>query len=225
MDLLQFKFDGIYDSRTFKELKNDGVNHFSFDFNPRSFNFIPEHVFLTIFEKDISETDKIFLHFTHSKDAMVLKIYHEIYKRRGNLHNVFFEFDELINEIELPSELKFYLLYSPSIFKVHSHLDKLDGFIFPYELLEKINKESKLVTFYSNFFTHFKSLDLDSKLFILKLNWNELIDFRCLDTFDFNLISFPLNSDVEICYRNIDMPKLKSNFNATKKIFKNFIQL
>ena len=219
MDLYKFKFDGVYDLRTLKELKNQGIDHFCFEFNPRSFNFIQERVFLDLLVNVLNETDKIFLHFTSNKDFMAIKIYQEILLKRGNLINIFYEFDEYFEEIDLPPDLNFYVVYSPSIFLIKSNLSQLIGFIFPYSLLDLVSKESNLIHFYSNFFMHFKLQEFDSKILIVKLDWNEIPNPKLFDVFDFNIISFPLNSDIESCYRNVDLNKLKSQFDNKKKIF------
>ena len=104
-------------------------------------------------------------------------------------------------------------------------LDSLEGFIFSYEQLEKIQQEGKLLNFYGNFCTYFSSSNLDSKSFILKVGWDDVIKPLCIDVFDFNIISLTLNSDVQICYRNIDLLKLKTKFESKKKIFNNHIQM
>lgn len=220
MDLYKLKFDGIYDSRTLRELKQGGIEHFNFDFNPRSLNFIQERIFLNLLETILNETDKIFLHFTSNRDFMAIKIYEEILKRRGSLHNVFFEFDDFFVDIVLPEKMNYYLLYRPSIFLFQKNSDNFTGFIFSHELLAKVNNDSNLVPFYSNFFTHFQSYDLDSKKFIIKLGMNEVVNDKCMDIFDFNIVSFVLTSEVEICYRNMDLKKLKSTVDSKIKIFK-----
>jgi len=220
MDLYKFKIDGIYDSRTLIELKNEGVDHFSFDFNPRSFNFLQERVFLKLLDSVLNETDKIFLHFTDNRDFMVFKIRDEIIKRRGNLHNVYFEFDQFFSDLQIPSDIKYILMYEPSIFLIQSHLDQVEGFIFKHDQLNKIEREGNLTQFYGNFYTHFKTIDLDSKYFILKTDWQENINKKCLEVFDFNIVSYVLNSDVEVCYRNVDLAKLKSSFSSKRKSFK-----
>lgn len=225
MDLYKLKFDGVYDSRTLMELKREGVDHFSFDFNPRSFNFIQERVFLNLLEKVLNETDKIFLHFINNKDFMVIKIYEEIIKRRGNLHNIYFEFDNFFVDEILPNEINFFILYQPSIFLIQKKIENLAGFIFSHELLTTVNQESNLVHFYSNFYTHFHSHKLDTKKIILKLGMNEVVIGKCLDIFDFNIVSFDLTSEVEVCYRNVDLVKLKSKLESKKKIFKTQVQL
>jgi hypothetical protein len=220
MYLYKFKFDGIYDTRTLLELKRQEVDHFSFDFNPRSFNFIQERVFIELLVGFMNETDKVYLHFIHNKDFMVQKIYSEILKIRGNMDNVFFEFDEFFSDVELPRGLKFFLLYLPSIFLIQTNLDNLVGFIFPYDLIKKIHEENKLSLFYSNFLTHFKSAGHDSRIFILKLEWNQKINQKLLDIFDFNIVSLPLNSEIEVCYRNVDLTRLKLQLDIKKELFR-----
>ena len=225
MDLYKLKFDGVYDSRTLIELKREGIDHFSFDFNPRSFNFIQERVFLNLLENVLNETDKIFLHFISNKDFMAQKIYEEILKKRGNLHNIYFEFDDFFVEENLPKEMVFFVLYHPSIFLIQKNYENLAGFIFSHELLAKVDQESNLVHFYSNFFTHFHPYNLETKKFILKLGLNEVVNKKSLDMFDFDIVSFALTSEVEVCYRNVDLAKLKSKLDSKKKIFKTQMQL
>jgi hypothetical protein len=217
MELYKFKIDGIYDLRTLSELKKEGVDHFSFDFNPRSFNFIQERVFLKLLDSALNETDKVFLHFISNKDFMVIKIREEIVKRRGNLHNIFFEFEEFFSDIILPKDIKFFLFYGTSIFQIHQQIEQVAGFIFQYNHLNQMEREERLIQFFSNFHTHFSNADLDSKIFILKTGWQDNINKKCLDIFDFNIISFELTSEIEVCYRNVDLLKLKSTFDSKRK--------
>jgi hypothetical protein len=156
---------------------------------------------------------------------MIHKIREEILKRRGSLDNIFFEFDEFISDVIIPDDIKFYILYQPSVYLVSNYSDNLIGFIFSYDFLYMTYRNSQLTNFYSNFLSHFKTNELDKKIFILKLDWNESVNKNCLDIFDFEIISLPLNSEVEVCYRNIDLNKLKCKIDSKRVTFKNQIKL
>jgi hypothetical protein len=52
---------------------------------------------------------------------------------------------------------------------------------------------------------------------LLKVDWHNNLLTSLLDLFEFNLLSFPINSKIEVCYRNVDLKKLSFEMNLLKK--------
>ena len=86
----QLRIDGIYDKRTLKHLKDQGIKDFCFDFSPKSFNFIQEYVFLEQILNLLNSSDRIFLHFSKANDPMIKKIVVDIKKAGNSLDYIFF---------------------------------------------------------------------------------------------------------------------------------------
>ncbi|MBC7539385.1 MAG: hypothetical protein H7281_11230 [Bacteriovorax sp.] len=214
----KLRIDGIYDKRTLKHLKTLGLKDFCFDFSPRSFNFIQEYVFLEQILNLLDPTDRIFLHFSRSNDSMVFKLTEDLKKMGHSLKNVYFEFDEWSSEINSIDFSYNYLLN----FTKDSDPTKLmgknfKGFIFNFEFFEGLHRSNLLNTFASNFYTRYHSRLGENSLMLLKIDWHNNLLTSLFDLFEFNLLSFPINSKIEVCYRNVDLKKLSSEMDVLQK--------
>ena len=89
-----FKIEGIYDQRTLKLLKAKGLRNFGFDFSPKSFNFIQEHVFLNELIPLLDPLDRIHLHFIRSNDPMIVKVIADLQKVGIQKENIYIDTDE-----------------------------------------------------------------------------------------------------------------------------------
>ena len=70
----RIKVDGIYDRRTLSALASLGTRDLCFDFRPKSFNFLQQHVFLDLLGTHNSSEKKIYLHYANEQDFMVQKM-------------------------------------------------------------------------------------------------------------------------------------------------------
>lgn len=214
----KLRIEGIYDKRTLKHLKQQGLNDFCFDFSPRSFNFIQEYVFLEQILELLDPNDRVFLHFARSNDPMVVKLIADLSNSGRSLENVFFEFDEWSKE---SSPLNFghnYLLN----FSKDTDASKLignnfKGFVFNFEFFEDLHRSNLLNNFASNFYTRYHSVIGENQIMLLKIDWHNNLLESLFDLFDFNLLSFPINSKIEVCYRNVDLKKLSNEMEILQK--------
>lgn len=222
----KIRLDGIYDQRTLKHLKILGVKNYCFDFSPKSFNFVQEHIFLDIFLKLIDSTDRIFLHFNRSNDPMITKLANDIQSYGFTLENIIFEIDEWSSDV-LPKDFpyRYVLNYfnDAPLFKMIDN--KFDGFIFDFNSFEDLHRKNLLMNVANNFHTHFHSLLSDEKFLILKIDWQSNLLTTILNLFDFNLISLPINSNIEVCYRNVDLKKLSIEMDIFKNNSIKFLSL
>lgn len=214
----RIRIEGIYDLRTLKHLKQNSLRDFCFDFSPRSFNFVQEYVFLEQLLPEIGLTDRIFVHFARSNDPMVGKLANDIQKAGIKLGQIYFEFDEWSLENK-PEQFEFnYLLqYSNELDVKNSMGRNFCGFIFNYSFFEDLYHKNLLLRFSTNFLTRFQPLLSDTHFLILRMQWNSNVLASLLDLFEFNLISLPISSDIEVCYRNVDLKKLSSEMILLKK--------
>lgn len=214
----KLRIEGIYDQRTLKHLKQNGMKDFCFDFSPKSFNFIQEYVFLEQLIKLIDSSDNIFLHFSRSNDPMIAKLVLDLKKSGQSLSNVFFEFDEWSQEVTPQNfEQKYLLNFSKDLDLSKMIGPNFSGFIFSFDFFEDLYRKNLLSTFANNFFTRFHSMLTPERLLILKSDWHSNLLASLFDLFEFNLLSMPINSKIEVCYRNVDLKKLSSEMEVLQK--------
>jgi hypothetical protein len=214
----KLRIEGIYDQRTLKHLKQKGLKDFCFDFSPRSFNFIQEYVFLEQLLSLLDTNDRVFLHFARSNDPMVSKLIEDLKKAGHSLYNVFFEFDEWTDEVSPINFQNNYLLnFSKDIDSGKMIGSAFRGFIFNFEFFEDLQRKKLLATFASNFYTRFELKMNQDSLMLLKIDWNSNLLVTLFDLFEFDLLSFPINSKIEVCYRNVDLKKLSSEMEILQK--------
>lgn len=214
----KLRVEGIYDKRTLKHLKLQGLKDFCFDFSPLSFNFIQEYVFLEQILALLDPSDRIFLHFKRSNDPMVGKLINDLEKTGRSLNNVFFEFDEWSTETA-PDNFNYNYLLN---FTKDSDPSKLigtnfKGFVFNFAFFEELHRSNLLNNFATNFYTRYHSKISDSSLMLLKIDWHDNLLASLFELFEFNLLSFPINSKIEVCYRNVDLSKLSKEMEVLQK--------
>lgn len=212
------RIDGIYDQRTLKHLKLSGMKEFCFEFSPKSFNFIQEHVFLQQLVPLFSESDRLFVHFSRSNDPMVKKLADDMATSGVNMSNVFFEFDHWSPEMKAESFEHNYLLSFSNDPEITSALgNKFCGFYFDFSFFEDLYHKNLLQRFAANFYTRFGASIDENGFFIMKMNWNSNLISSLFDLFEFNMVALPINPDIEVCYRNVDLKKLSTEMNLLKR--------
>ena len=210
------RIEGIYDQRTLKLLKQKGLRDFGFNFSPRSFNFIQEHVFLSDLVPLLDPLDRIHLHFDRSDDPMIKKVLEDLKKSGVALESVYVDCDEWK---ESPETLgaRYYLTYQPGLDISLCKSELFSGMIFNFSYFEELHQKNVLNNFISNFYTHFSKVLTDSKRVVLRVDWNHNVMPTLLDYFEFDLMSFSINSKIEVCYRNVDLKKLTTEMDLIKK--------
>lgn len=214
----KLRIEGIYDQRTLKHLKQKGLKDFCFDFSPKSFNFIQEYVFLEQFLNILDPTDRIFFHFSRSNDPMVFKLIEDLKKSGINLNNVYFEFDEWTSEVNPQNFESHYLLHFAPDLDISKGIGKnFKGFIFHFQFFEDLHRKNLLINFTNNFYTRFRSFLTKDHLLLLKIDWHSDLLSSLFDLVDFDLLSCPINSKIEVCYRNVDLKKLTVEMEFLKR--------
>lgn len=212
------RIEGIYDLRTLKHLKQNQLKDFCFDFSPRSFNFIQEHVFLDQLVPLLGTRDRIFVHFARSNDPMITKLVGDLKKAGVDLGQVFFEIDEWSTEI-IPDNFEYnYVLHYSSDLDISKSIGKkFCGLVFEFSFFEDLFHKNLITRFSTNFYARFHPFLSESHFMILKMQWNTNVISSLFDLLDFNLISMPISPDIEVCYRNVDLNKLSIEMDMLKK--------
>jgi hypothetical protein len=211
----KFKIEGIYDQRTLKLLKSRNIRDFGFNFSPTSFNFIQEHVFLEELIPLLDPKDRIYLHFTRSNDPMIKKVLLDLKKVGIDSQSIYVECDEW-SESPVNLGVKYFLNYFPELDVKNCDSDNFSGIIFKFSFFEDLQRRGILNNFIANFYTHFKKYLSEEKRIVLKIEWNDNVFSSLFDFLDIDLMSFSINSQIEVCYRNVDLKKLASEMEIIK---------
>lgn len=219
----KFRIEGIYDKRTLKHLKLQGLKDFCFDFSPKSFNFVQEYVFFEQLLDLIDPADRIFLRFSRSNDPMVGKLIDDLKKAGRSLSNVYFEFDEWSKDVgPLDFSCNYLLNFAKGEDPSKSMGSNFRGFIFRFEFFHELYQSNLLNNFASNFYTRYHNRLDSENLMMLKMDWDSNLMVSLFELFEFNLLSIPINSKIEVCYRNVDLRKLSNEMEFLQKNNLNF---
>lgn len=205
------RVNGIYDLRTIKELIKLQVKHIGFDFRPKSFNFIQIYK-VEEFIKDIDgHFEKIYLHFSDEKDFMIQKIIQDILKTGITKEQIVLEFSDSLNQ-------EFYEQFGINYIV---HLDKdlrnlertklLKGISLHSAHLEEIIKSDQFPSFVNEVYTFYPYLKSDQTIELhLDMNWDSE-PYTCYSEYlKPEFIIYSINPLIEVCYRNVNLPKLDS---------------
>lgn len=210
------KIEGIYDQRTLKLLKEKGLRDFGFNFSPKSFNFIQEHVFINELIPLLDPNDRIHLHFVRSNDPMIEKVINDAERAGVTRNHIYIECDEWVNEPETFG-VYYYLNHHSQLDLNQCKGDFFAGIIFDFSYFNELHGRGVLNNFITNFYTHFSKVLTKDKKIILRADWNTNIFPSLFDYFDFDLLSLSINSKIEICYRNVDLTKLTKEMELIEK--------
>lgn len=204
--------NGIYDLRTFKFLQSEGMKNYSFDFNPRSSCFIQEYKFLEII-KISNLSSNIFLRFKNNEDCFIDKIVADL-AELGVLHaNINFIFEEVTLNIA-NFRYKFFIYYDLTSLKMAYSNNNFLGIIFNQSFLDEIYNKNLITSFYNNLHISLNA-NIQYKL-ILEIGWEDSIKSTINDLFDFDYYMLNINSSIEVCYRNVNLIKLKEEIKILK---------
>lgn len=222
------KIDGIYDGRTIKELNRLRITHQSFDFRPKSFNFLQGYKLLELLEEHYLPQNFYYLHFQGEKEFVVRSILNDLNKtllKRNpfldtGLERVRLEFSDVRERSFYESfNLPYYWHYDPSV-SVASYLGShlLKGIVLSYSLLEGLQRQGTIYNFAQNLTQQIFMSGNQHLEIIVHLDWDADIFPSLFDLFDVCTISLPVNNKIEVCYRNVDVTKLSTNVEHYKNL-------
>lgn len=204
------RLSGIYDLRTLNFLIENGIHQFIFDFRPTSMSFLQEYKVVELL-KNIS-FGKVFLLFRNEKSFMIERIYTSCRNSFGG---------EIILEIEGSVDEGFTDLGIPFYYRIEEE-DQLTnslqvildpncrGHVLSYEMLKNLNDRNSFLSWIQRYYKEIggRSLELKQDLF---LDWDSDIFPTLFEYFDFDSLTLPVNSKIEVCYRNVDLNKVSNN--------------
>jgi hypothetical protein len=204
---------GIYDRRTVDKARDNGITSLTFDFRPKSFNFIQQYVLEEILDGVESGLVNVNLHFENEADFVVTSIVEAI-EKKGHACTLVFSDKHKKNYYE-KFDRPFLVYYrDDSDFKSVLSSKLCQGVILKYDFLHELKGAGTLNNFLSNFYVY-NPMD---NIIGLELDWDSNIAATILDLVDFEFVTIPVNSKVEVCYRNVDGDKLQKQLHQLKQI-------
>ncbi|MCY4523731.1 MAG: hypothetical protein OXB84_03220 [Halobacteriovoraceae bacterium] len=214
----EIRIDGVYDEKTILGLKDIPVRNINFDFRPKSFNFLQHYRFMQILEKIYNTTQRYFLHFNNESNNMIFKFLNDLDKRYQMSDNFILEFsDHQRLDFYQQFDHPFFWHYRPEkIFDELLEIPQFKGLVLPHSFLTGLHEQGKLNNFTRNFHQLFYGKKKTSIELALSLEWNADIFPSLFDLFEFDMICFTINNQVEHGYRQINVDLLRKHCNLVK---------
>lgn len=215
------RLEGLYDKKTIQVVQQEAKMGLTFDFRPRSFNFIQQYLFLDFISEVKKSTNEFSIQYENEPEFMINDTLEKLSK-------IFY--GNFLLEFSDNQTLSYYEQFKkPFLWHYSQHIGDisvfksplLKGIVLDYNLIKDAHESGKLNNFVQNFYrlTHDTLIRRSGQL-ILKMDWASDIMPSITEFFDFNCVSLPVNSNIEICYRNVDQNKLKTSISSLKSFTK-----
>lgn len=212
MNMFKVGLEGLYDSKTFRKQNTHGLSTLVFDCNPKSMQFVQAHIILEIL-KAATLTTNVVLKFHHEKNFVIDSLVNQILKETSlSVENIQVWINADAEWLNRPN-YNFKVIYGS--FKVKSFLEEsyFKGFVFEANDFENTyaqNVEQKVLILLQL---------LKGKKFhhTLVMSPFDSLPMALIDYLEINHFIVKINSDVEVCYRNVDQDKLSVCFTQLKK--------
>jgi len=217
MHTVNILISGIYNPQMIQYLKQFGVNQFSFDCRPKSFNFIQAYKIKEMLIAHGSVLDQYFLHFEDEKDFVIFETLKDITSVPSDHGSLNLEFSgkeslSFYEQFEIPYTWHFNELVSIDSLP---NLKYLRGISFNQIFLERLYQFRELF----NFLGKIQENLSENQFLQLKSDWGEPMFESVIDFFTFKTLSLEINNKVEISYRNPDLNLVSNHIEHTKHSF------
>ncbi len=211
---MMYRIEGIYDHRIIQSLRELGIDHFGFDFRPTSFNFLQQHLFQDLALQYLTSSDQVYLHFCNEKDFIITKIISETPLTRGSRGQVLLEFSDSL-------DINFYQKFNvPFVWHYRPDRNLNDflyhplfcGLVFDISFIEGVYEREQLRSLAINLSTQIHKARPQGLPLYLTRKWTSDVLPSFFEYFDFSIISLPIDSSVEVCYRNVDLFLFRDHF-------------
>lgn len=223
-----FKLNGIYDNKTMLLARSMRIYDLSFDFRPKSFNFIQCYKLSEIIESFDSGANRYYLHFSNEADFAIEKILKDTkealnkkFGAGGIYPRLFLEFSDDIGPKFYDQFNTPYLWHYTPDSNIRDIIDSrnIAGIVISYSTLDQMNNDGTLFRFLSNFMqSYYQSISQRAIKLILHIDWDSEVSETILDYFDFDIISLSINNKVEEGYRQISSQKVTDYFRPIAKL-------
>jgi hypothetical protein len=193
---------GITDAVTFNHANSFGIESFSFDLRPRSFNFIQEYMIVEILRLNPTSS-RCSLLFADEKDFMVQELCTRVEEQTGLNCLPEFAGVESISDLEKLKRPYLWHYHTQGKIKDIYQADYLDSIILNQDILKTYDDAGELIGFF-NLLNEKEGLKVE-----ILVDWDSPIPMSLLEMFPIECLSFEVNNKVEISYRNIDFDMMK----------------
>ena len=211
---LPIRIDGIYDERTLRHLTSIGVHSYGFDFRPLSPNFLQQHIFLELMKSYHAQNSKYYLCYHNEPDFIVEKMRDDFSQLIGKT-----AFDKSVLMVYTGDETLHYADKIGMPFNWVWNGEILNSDIIESSFLRGISINlSYLVEMEAGGALHLQLQRLihyitsNIRVREVSISINKDVQDRIpssvLDYLEIDFINVPINSDLEVCYRNVDLNKL-----------------
>lgn len=198
-----------------------GITEFAFDFRPKSFNFLQLHRLLELLKAAYSPLHRYFLIYQDEKSMVVQKMIEDVSllaQREGSardmsLSNFFLDFRGAEDASYCSSfGLPYFLEYShrPGL-RAALGSSWARGVNLPYGMVATAYEQRTLDSMARNFAQLLHGAGRKSPLeVVLTCDWDADLFASFFELLEVDGLSMPVNPKIEVCYRNVDLAKLRS---------------
>lgn len=235
---MDIRIDGIYDGRTIDFLRKNEVSHLGFNFSPKNLNFLQQKDFLQLMGQETSLKETYYLNFSYDSSHVMRHLLERIktqFYERGldfQQYHLYLEFenDQVLNDNDLPSELVngVFWHYRPDthVLKDILKVKNLKGIFLHYRDLYEMHDRGTLFSFVQNFmasfYAGFSDTDRQHEEEALKLglicDWDSDFFPSLFELFDFDILSYSVTSEVEVCFRNVDLDRVGRSLGHIRQV-------
>ncbi len=214
---MEFILKGITNNQLLEGLKLSSVSQYTFDLRPKSFNFTQAYNIKNLITNNPQST-RYSLWFENEKDFIITELYNDIKSSLKEQDQLLLEFS---GETSLADLEKFEL---PYIWHYHagekikniSFCKNLKRIVFHHADLEEYHRGGELHGFFNLF------SDYTNKIYFeIQANWDSQIILSIFDFFTIPMLSFEINSQVELSYQNPDVELIKQHLLNLENLFEN----
>lgn len=208
------RITGLYDQRTIQLLKEQKIYSIGFDLRPRSLNFIQTHRLLELL-KDV-DLGSVYLHFENEKEFIIediLKRVKDVYGGKLVLEFTDHQSKDFYDQFKLPYMLSF-----------DGHRGDLKGscgeyfcgFSFDYDYFEGIHMRGYFESWVTEYYRTISFLGRQIQHHLIR-QWDSDIFPSLNELLDFDYVSLPICSEVEVCFRNVDLKLFEKQVDYIRK--------
>jgi len=215
----QFRLEGIYNTQSLSFFMSFGVKEWSFDFRPKSFNFIQQYVFndcINLLQNSLA-THSVSMRFLNEKDFMVDKIVNDL-KEISPLKNITFELSETSDVAHAErNKIPFYWHYNFRLDSAVYQNPLLKGIILSAADCQRMQESNTL----GRFIIEFSKLKTEGMFknqeLILHFDWTQELMSSVLDFLPIDAFSLPINHQIETGYRQVNQELFKDHWTLLQK--------
>jgi hypothetical protein len=223
---MALKIHGVYDNQTVSHLKDLGIDRFCFDFRPKSFNFIPQATCIEIIQQQLDRTDQVSLFFDQDNPLVMKEIFKNISQAWSERFALPAE-GQVSFDLSYPYDLKTlndlggaFKMY----FSGHEQLVTIQrsqwfrGIFLQYPDLIQLQQQGKLSSFRKELKDLLQYVSRPYEIDIV-FDWNQSIEPHILRTFPEAQWTLPINQDIEMNYRTVDLHSMEHQLKKLKFLY------